>query len=117
MLELFKKYQNIIKDYQIDLWENEPTTYRFKAKIVFKDHSFLIVRDYLFPSGRKYAYHWQRENGELIIRWDNAGHWQNIITYPHHKHVDSPENVVESTAVWIEDILEIIHHKIGKHNE
>jgi hypothetical protein len=35
----------------------------------------------------KYAYHWQSSAGLLIARWDNAEHWPDIVTSPHHKHV------------------------------
>lgn len=37
----------------------------------------------------RYAYHYQNEAGEVIFRYDNAPHYPNIITYPHHKHVGS----------------------------
>ena len=37
----------------------------------------------------RYAYHYQTESGEVIFRYDNAPHYPNIITYPHHKHVGS----------------------------
>jgi len=115
--EIIKKYQDIIQDYQIELWENEPTTFRFKTRIEFKDRSILFVKDYLFPGGRKYVYHWQREDGTLLIRWDNAPHWQKIATYPHHKHVASQNNVVESTEVFLDDILEIIREQFSTTQE
>ncbi len=37
----------------------------------------------------RYAYHYQNESGEVIFRYDNAPHYPNIITYPHHKHAGS----------------------------
>lgn len=37
----------------------------------------------------RYAYHYQNESGEVIFRYDNAPHYPNILTYPHHKHVGS----------------------------
>jgi len=37
----------------------------------------------------RYAYHYQNESGEVIFRYDNAPHYPNIFTYPHHKHVGS----------------------------
>ncbi|MHB8232628.1 MAG: toxin-antitoxin system TumE family protein [bacterium] len=36
---------------------------------------------------RSYSYHWQDENQNLILRWDNAPHHNRILTFPHHKHV------------------------------
>ncbi|SDX32811.1 hypothetical protein SAMN05421644_101105 [Allochromatium warmingii] len=35
----------------------------------------------------KYAYQWQTSDQQLIMRWDNAEHWPDIATFPHHKHV------------------------------
>jgi hypothetical protein len=35
----------------------------------------------------RYAYHYQSQSGEMIFRYDNAPHYPNISTYPHHKHV------------------------------
>jgi hypothetical protein len=37
----------------------------------------------------RYAYHYQNESGELIFRYDNAPHYPEIFTCPHHKHVGS----------------------------
>jgi hypothetical protein len=37
----------------------------------------------------KYAYQWQTPDRELIVRWDNAEHWPDVATFPHHKHVSS----------------------------
>lgn len=117
MHEIIKKYQDIIQYHQIELWENEPTTYRFKARIEFTDRSLLFIRDYLFPRGRKYVYHWQREDGTLFVRWDNSPHWKKIATFPHHKHVDSQNNVVESTEVFLDDILDIIRERFSTTQE
>ena len=51
----------------------------------------------------RYAYHYQSEAGELIFRYDNAPHYPNMTTYPHHKHVGT---AVESTQ--IPDLNEIL---------
>ena len=112
MHELFQKYRDIIQNYQIEIWESEPAAYRFKSKIILTDGSVLFVKDYLLPSGRKYAYHWQGVDGKLIIRWDNAPHWKNIATYPHHKHITSVKHVEESVEVFLDDVLEVIREKL-----
>ena len=51
----------------------------------------------------RYAYHYQNESGEVIFRYDNAPHYPNILTYPHHKHVGS---VVEPAQ--IPDLCEVL---------
>ncbi len=112
MHDLLKKYQNIIKEYRILLWENEPTSSRFKAEIIFKNQSILYIREYRFPTNRKYVYHWQDKDNKLIIRWDNAPHWGFVSTFPHHKHIGTETNVVDSTEVLLEDVLEIIYKEL-----
>lgn len=51
-------------------------------------------------------------NEKLISRWDNAPHFQEISTYPHHQHLQSETNVIASSAVNLIDILKIIQEKI-----
>ena len=85
MKQILEKFHPIIKKYEIIEWDSEPTSYRFKAKFTFIDDSQLMVRDYMLAnSGRKYAFHWQDRKNGLITRWDNAIHWKNIDTFPHH---------------------------------
>jgi len=74
-----------------------------------KDGSRLDVRDYVFVNGRrKYAYHWMDGDGTLRCRWDNAPHWKDIATAPHHKHL--PENAVPKPSFLtnLEDLFEYI---------
>ncbi|MCL4835827.1 MAG: hypothetical protein KJZ86_25540 [Caldilineaceae bacterium] len=35
----------------------------------------------------RYAYHYQNRAGSLIFRYDNAPHYPNIPTYPHHNSI------------------------------
>lgn len=51
----------------------------------------------------RYAYHYQNEAGEVIFRYDNAPHYPNIITYPHHKHVGTA--VEPAQAPDLSDVL------------
>ena len=111
MIEIFQKYKNIIKDYQIICWDSEPLTYRFKAQINFINGSTLIVKDYLFSTGRKYSFQWQDKAGNLLIRWDNASHWKKIDTFPHHKHqknevFPSKEFTLYEVLQYLSEILE-----------
>ncbi len=49
---------------------------------------------------------------ELIARWDNAPHWMEIETYPHHKHLGEEGRVVASEATTLEEILAVIRPAI-----
>ena len=71
----------------------------------------LFIKEYVFENKeRKYAYHWTDNAGNLICRWDNAKHWPDISTFPHHKH--SGNGVSESTETSVGDVLNRID-KLG----
>jgi hypothetical protein len=104
MLNLIEKYRRSIKTFNISQYDLESNTYRLKMQITFIDESNLVIKEYLFKNGeRKYAYHWSDKSGNLICRWDNAKHWMDISTFPHHKHVGS--EVVETTETTLENVL------------
>ena len=56
----------------------------------------------------KYSFHWQRVNGSLIRRWDNAPHHPEIASFPHHVHVDDELHVLAHEAVDVFGVLELI---------
>lgn len=111
MLDLLDKYGEIIKEYHITTYENIATSYRLKINITFIDNSRLYVKEYFFNNDdRKYSYHWVTFSGELIYRWDNAPHWRDIKTFPHHRHTSI--DIIESRETTIEEILELIQKKV-----
>ncbi len=112
MKEIIEKYKEIITENKIIVWESEPTSYRLRSIISFIDGSHLTVRDYLFQTGRKYSFHWQDKDDKLIIRWDNALHWEKIDTFPHHKHEE--DNVSSSKEVTLDDVLNHIYVGLKK---
>ncbi len=77
-----------------------------KIKTLLTDESLLFIREYVDSYERNYSYHWQDAQGNLIARWDNAPHYPEIITYPHHKHVG--KKILPSYSITCEEILEEI---------
>lgn len=87
MIKILEKYSKIIRKYQILKFEQFGENLRFRARIEFKNNTVLFVRETIINGKkRKYAFHWQNREGNLIIRWDNAPDW-DVKTFPHHKHV------------------------------
>jgi hypothetical protein len=85
--------------------------------LFLKDSSILEVKDYRFKNNeRKYSYHWMTKDRQLIIRWDNAEHWREISTFPHHKHISQKSNVQPSIEINLDQILKIIEIKLIKNN-
>ena len=109
MLSLLKRYMPPVVDYQVELYEHETPLLRFKATIFFLDSSRLRIKEYRFIDGsRKYAFHWESVDGGLKVRWDNAEHWPDVSTFPHHKHLANADNVQPSIETGLEDILKYI---------
>ena len=88
------------------------TGFYLKIKVSLIDSSVLFIREYVDSKERSYSYHWQKGDGRLLMRWDNAPHHPEVITFPHHKHVGG--RVVPSYAVTVDDILKEIEAKIKK---
>jgi len=111
MLDLIARYKRFIKSFHVSLYEQEGEILRFKAELTFTNDSKLFIKEYVFENKeRKYAYHWTDNAGNLICRWDNAKHWPDISTFPHHKH--SGNEVSESTETSVGDVLNRID-KLG----
>lgn len=111
MLDLIARFKHYIRTFHVLLYEQEGESLRLKAELTMVDNSTVRVKEYLFANQiRKYAYHWVDETGELICRWDNAKHWPNLPTFPHHKHTN--QGVFESTETSLGDVLMCIKEKI-----
>jgi hypothetical protein len=109
MIETLKKYDNIIKDLSVELFEEENYSYRLNASIKFINLSVLIIKDYVFNDNeRKYSYHWMDSNDKMIFRWDNSEHWKNIETYPHHRHNGKTGSIECSYSFSLDEVMQEI---------
>ncbi len=81
---------------------------KVKAKVL--DDTLLFITDSHTQNYQKYSYHWQKQDSEMILRWDNKPHWKNIKTFPHHKH--EKDRVLPSHRVNIEDVLKEIKDRL-----
>jgi hypothetical protein len=61
----------------------------------------------------KYRHHWQDHTGRLIKRWDNAPHYPQVPSFPHHLHDGTEENVVAHPPVEALQILHLVIASIG----
>ena len=106
MLNLFEQNQELFTSWFVARYEREGSSYILQLGAVLRDGSRLEVRDYLFADGsRKYAYQWMEKDKTLRQRWDNAPHWPEIATRPHHTHLPNQECPEPSTITNIEDLL------------
>ena len=91
----------IITHFSIDFDEIDVNIGYIKGKLELIDGSFLYFIEYVeirdVAERIKYKYQWQKENDDLIVRWDNVPHHKEIDTFPYHMHdtdgVHASENV------------------------
>jgi len=104
---LINRYSDWITDYEVSDFRKYGDARSLVAKVKFVDNSALYIKDYLFADGsRKYSFHWQTVDGELLARWDNSPHHNHISTFPHHRH--DQYNVLPSQAFTLAAVLECI---------
>lgn len=58
-----------------------------------------------------YRYHWQDVAARLIFRYDDAPHYPEIDTFPHHKHIG--ETVIASERPHLPDVIEEIQRLLS----
>ncbi len=85
--------------------------YRYRLTMI--DGSLLEMNERLIEekgilSVIKYRHHWQKTDGQLIRRWDNAPHHPKISTFPHHLHDGSETNVIEHPEIRGSDVLKTV---------
>lgn len=111
MISLIESFSEIIDSYEIRRYRQYGGAYEFVAIIRFTDNSELHIRDYLFLNGdRKYSFHWQDNQHQLIRRWDNSPHHKQIKTFPFHLH--TPDSIEESRPMTLKKVLELIKEQI-----
>ena len=108
-MDIFKWLDDasLVVSYKINDFRKSDTAFYLNLQIIFIDTTILSVREYVDESHRKYAFHWQTATGDLIVRWDNAPHFPNLTTFPHHKHLASG-SVVDSHDVSFQEVMQFI---------
>ncbi len=114
VMDVFKWLNDhtLVSSYIVNDFKKSDAAFYLNLKAVFIDDSELHVREYVDIDHRKYAFHWQSSNGELILRWDNAPHFRNIVTFPHHKHLALCE-ITESHDISFDEVLSFIQLKLN----
>ena len=89
---------------------DEDTVKLIKVRAKVLDGTILYITELHTKDYQKYSYHWQKESGELIKRWDNKPHWKYLKTFPHHKHEN--DKVLPSYRINIDDVIKTIKERI-----
>lgn len=115
MLQTISLFSDCILSFVILLQETRSDLRKTKIKLVLKDNSVLFIREVIIDNLLfDYSYHWQTEKGALIIRWDNAAHYPEISSFPHHKHVNDENNIESSNEQNLYEVMDYIKKQILK---
>ena len=73
---------------------------RMTASIEYHDGSRIRIRliintDSDYPDWRSYSFHYMTAEDTTIFRYDNAIHYPDTHTFPHHKHEGANERVID----------------------
>lgn len=112
------RYKHLISDLSSTEKNYSDTKGFISGYIVFFDDSqldFAEVKDTASEGKKKYRYHYMDKDNNLIFRYDNAKHYPELPTFPHHKH--TPQGVEESKEPCLEDILLEIELKVVSKDE
>ncbi len=113
MQKILKSFREskIIKNHTVIDFNSGRDFFYYKAKLELINDDFLYIKEYTSSKEHIYSYHWQNNEGKLIIRWDNSPHHKSLKTYSHHKHTPDVE---ESNETNMYDVLKYIERVIVK---
>lgn len=80
-----------------------------RGELTFADDSCLHFRELVDTQARviriMYSFHYQRENGSLIFRYDDTPHFPTLPQFPHHKHIGSQTDVIPAQPPDLTTVL------------
>jgi len=91
---LYRLYNTIISrgniEVEVLVFDDQNRRASIEGRLRFYDESLLAFDEVILVSDKqivklRYAYHYQKADGKLVFRYDNAPHHPTIPTYPHHK--------------------------------
>ena len=111
--KIVKEFGDLIIDKKIEKAKRLDGETIVQCRLFFKDGSKLAVYERCMALSTKYGYQWMRSDNSLIICWDNADHHPEIETHPHHKHIETRQNVQPSEEMNTKKVLAFIAKIIG----
>ena len=90
--------------------------YRLRAKLADGSELQMFERFHLVDDGTvavgKYSFHWQKADGALLRRWDNAPHHSEIPSFPHHIHDGDEDHVKSGASMTGPQVLNLIEYTL-----
>jgi hypothetical protein len=90
----------------------------FRIRFTLINGDFVEATEFFFLRAngieqQRYRYQWM-DSQQVVLkkRWDNAPHFPEIDTYPHHVHVNSEDNVLASRMLGIGELIDLLEQEI-----
>jgi hypothetical protein len=78
----FLRKKEFINDIIIQDFKEFKYGFYIKLVCIFSNKFECHIKEYVDEYSRNYSYHFQNSEAKMIIRWDNALHHKNLITFP-----------------------------------
>jgi Family of unknown function (DUF6516) len=91
----------------------------FRVRLTLKNGDFVEASEFFCIQAtgieqQRYRYQWMDPTKtKLRKRWDNAPHFPEIATFPHHIHVEQEDQVFPSAMLGILDLVVLLESAMG----
>ncbi len=91
----------------------------FRVRLTLKNGDFVEASEFFCIQAtgieqQRYRYQWMDPTKtKLRKRWDNAPHFPEIATFPHHVHVEQEDQVFPSAMLGILDLVAFLESAMG----
>ena len=126
LLELESSFNKLESCY-IERYEEEiltPERVNIRIRVRFLNGYILAWNESLIKEGMDiihlgYRYHFQDSNNKIIFRYDNAPHFPQLETFPHHKHLSNNVIAVKRPAIseLLKELKKYIDSLLSKINK
>lgn len=103
----------IVQELVVLVLVEEPGKQALRAKASLEGGYVLYITEAFGKGFRSYSYHVQKD-GKMVRRWDNAPHWPEMKTFPHHFHLHSEKEALECQEIFAPDVLQEIRDLIRR---
>ena len=113
--QFLEKFTHIIENYILNKEKLSDEKGLIDGEVYFNDESrldFMEAVDTSKKGKNKYSYHYMDDDKKMILRYDNAKHHREILTFPHHKH--TKDEIIPSEEPELKDVLSEIEKEIIK---
>lgn len=121
--QYFQKVQTLIRsisDVEMERYEEQILSKdrgNLRIRLRFLDNSLLEISEAVHIVEKEfvwlsYRYHYQKMDGNVIFRYDNAPHHPEISTFPEHKHIG--DEVINFSHPSIEKVLSEVKKHIDR---